>query len=281
MIMDGNGRWAASRGAARLEGHRAGVEALRRIVAHAADRGLAYLTVFGFSTENWLRPTAEVNGLFDLLHRYIDDDLERLAKDGVHIGVIGRRSGLPADVLAAIDRAQARTRDNQGLHLTIALDYGGRDEIVDAVRRIAAGAMRGEIDPETIDAEVVARHLETAHLPAPDLIIRTSGEQRLSNFLLWGAAYAEFLVLETLWPDIEEQQFDDAVAWFSTRSRRFGALAPPEPGGPAESLFRWEQCERARCPHRCANCDHFFPRSAQYARTWPAKQVSIFIKRRC
>jgi undecaprenyl diphosphate synthase len=224
MIMDGNGRWAAQRGLPRLAGHRAGVETLRRIVEHAGVRGLTHLTVFGFSTENWRRPPWEVEGLFDLLRHYIEEDLDRLARDGVRLRIIGRRTQAPADVIEAITRAEVRTRENAGLRLTIAFDYGGRDEIVRAAQRLAEAAVRGEVDLSRLTEDDFARGMDTGDLPEPDLIVRTSGEYRLSNFLLWGAAYAELYMCDTLWPEFSARDLDDAIAWFRTRQRRFGAL---------------------------------------------------------
>ncbi len=224
IIMDGNGRWAEKRGRPRTFGHSEGVEALRRTVEAAGQLGVSYLTVYGFSTENWTRPPDEVNALFDLLRLYVGRDLERLAREGVRIRVIGERDGLTPDIIDIIERAEARTQANQALHLTIAFNYGAQSEIVRAVRRIAQAAASGALAPDAITAATLSAYLDTADLPDPDLVIRTSGEQRISNFLLWQAAYAEFVFLDVLWPDFNRAAFEQALREYHGRNRRFGAV---------------------------------------------------------
>ncbi|MFZ4070472.1 MAG: isoprenyl transferase [Caulobacterales bacterium] len=224
IIMDGNGRWAKKRGRPRTFGHSEGVEALRRTVEAAGQLGVSYLTVYGFSTENWTRPPDEVNALFDLLRLYVGRDLERLAREGVRIRVIGERDGLTTDIIDIIERAEARTQTNQALHLTIAFNYGAQSEIVRAVRRIAQAAASGALAPDAITAATLSAYLDTADLPDPDLVIRTSGEQRISNFLLWQAAYAEFVFLDVLWPDFNRAAFEQALREYHGRNRRFGAV---------------------------------------------------------
>lgn len=230
VIMDGNGRWARARGRPRTFGHTEGVEALRRTVEAAGDIGLPYLTVFGFSTENWRRPVDEVNALLDLLRLYVARDLEKLTREGVRVRVIGAREGLAPDILAIIENAEARTAHNSGLNLTIAFNYGAQGEIVRAVRRIAADAAAGKLDPAKIDEGVLENYLDTADLPAPDLIVRTSGEQRMSNFLLWQAAYAELVFLDILWPDFDRAALERAIGEYRRRDRRFGGADFTAPG---------------------------------------------------
>ncbi|MDP8916751.1 MAG: polyprenyl diphosphate synthase [Pseudomonadota bacterium] len=220
--MDGNGRWAKARGVPRALGHRAGVAALKRTVQGAADLGLQWLTVFGFSTENWRRPAAEVGELMRLLKVYVDSDLARLEREGVRVHVIGRRAGLSPDILEVIDRAERRTEHNDAFHLQVAFNYGGRADVVDAARALAQAAAEGAMAPSDIDEAVFAGRLSTAQGPEPDLIIRTSGEQRLSNFLLWEAAYAEFVFQDVLWPDYGPEHLQRAIAEFTTRERRYG-----------------------------------------------------------
>jgi undecaprenyl diphosphate synthase len=225
IIMDGNGRWAKARGRPRAFGHREGVEAVRRAVRAAGDLGIRHLTLFGFSTENWTRPAEEVDALFDLLRRFVDTDLEKLAAEGVRIRIIGRREGLSDDIAGIIRRAEARTRDNDCFHLTIAFNYGGRDELARAARRLAERVEVGELSADKVDEAAFAGALDTAGLPDPDLLIRTSGEKRLSNFLLWQAAYAEFVFLDVLWPDFGAQQLAEAVDVFHARERRYGGVS--------------------------------------------------------
>jgi undecaprenyl diphosphate synthase len=222
VIMDGNGRWAAKRGRPRAFGHREGVEAVRRTVRAAGDMGVTHLTLFSFSTENWRRPVDEIDALFDLLRRYVETDLERLTGEGVRIRVIGRREGLSRELLNIVERAETRTAHNDGFHLTIAFNYGGRDELVRAARR-AAEALGADLSG--LDEAGLARFLDTDGLPDPDLVIRTSGERRISNFLLWQAAYAEFVFVDTLWPDFDGAAFAEAVSVYAGRQRRYGGLA--------------------------------------------------------
>lgn len=224
IIMDGNGRWAKARGRPRAFGHTRGVEAVRRIVESAGEMGVRHLTLFSFSTENWNRPADEVGALFELMRRYVEADLDTLAGRGVRIRIIGRREDLRADLQDIIERAETRTRDNREFHLTIAFNYGGRDEIVRASQALALAAQSGEIDAASINADVFSSHLDTADLPDVDLVIRTSGEQRISNFLLWQAAYAEFLFLDVLWPDFEPKHLAEAIESFQQRERRYGGV---------------------------------------------------------
>lgn len=224
IIMDGNGRWAKARGRPRAFGHQQGVEAVREVVRSGADLGVPCLTLFGFSTENWNRPAEEVDALFGLLRRFVDADLDSLAGDGVRIRILGRREGLSDDLIEIIDRAETRTADNDRFFLNIAFNYGGRDEIVRAVRKAAAEVAEGKLPPDGIDERVFALHLDTCDLPEPDLVIRTSGEQRLSNFLLWQAAYAELVFLDVLWPDFRREHLQEAIAEFRRRRRRFGGV---------------------------------------------------------
>ena len=222
VIMDGNGRWAAKRGRPRAFGHREGVEAVRRTVRAAGDMGVTHLTLFSFSTENWRRPVDEIDALFDLLRRYVEADLERLTGEGVRIRVIGRREGLSRELLNIVERAETRTAHNDSFHLTIAFNYGGRDELVRAARR-AAEALDGDLSG--LDEAGLARFLDTDGLPDPDLVIRTSGERRISNFLLWQAAYAELVFVDTLWPDFDDAAFAESVSVYAGRQRRYGGLA--------------------------------------------------------
>jgi undecaprenyl diphosphate synthase len=220
IIMDGNGRWAKARSRPRAFGHRAGVEAVRRTVSAAGEAGIRALTLFSFSTENWRRPVEEVDALFDLLRRYVDTDLDKLDREGVRIRMIGRRDGLSRELLSIIDRAEARTAENQRFDLIIAFNYGGRDELVRAARRAAdrPGGL------EALDEKRFAACLDTADLPDPDLVIRTSGEHRISNFLLWQAAYAELYFTDVLWPDFGEAELNAAIAEYARRERRYGAV---------------------------------------------------------
>jgi undecaprenyl diphosphate synthase len=225
VIMDGNGRWARARGRPRTFGHSEGVEALRRAVEAAGEIGLPYLTVFGFSTENWRRPAEEVNALLDLLRLYVARDLDKLEREGVRVRVIGAREGLASDILDIIARAEAKTAHNTGLNLTIAFNYGAQGEIVRAVRRIVADTAAGKLAPGEINEGLIERYLDTAELPPPDLIVRTSGEQRMSNFLLWQAAYAELVFLDVLWPDFDRATLERAIEEYRRRDRRFGTAS--------------------------------------------------------
>ena len=222
VIMDGNGRWAESRGLDRAAGHQEGVEAARRAVTSAAELGISYLTLYGFSNENWSRPPREIEDLMGLLRRYLRREVEELDRQGVRILFIGDRSRLADDIVTLLQMAEQRTRRNSGLTLTIALSYSGRQEIAQAARRLAERAASGEIDPAGIDEAALSRELFTANIPDPDLVIRTSGEKRISNFLLWQCAYAEMVFLDTLWPDFSREDFVVAVREFHRRDRRFG-----------------------------------------------------------
>lgn len=225
IIMDGNGRWAQARGLPRSEGHRRGVGAARRAVEAALDRDIEYLTLFSFSSENWSRPPEEVDFLLGLLRLFIRRDLADLLRQGVKVRVIGGRDRLPADIHAMIGEAERLTAANDRLNLIIAFNYGSREEIVGAVRRIAEKVRAGHVDPEDIDAGTLVENLDTATMPDPDLIVRTSGEYRLSNFLLWQSAYAEFVFLPLLWPDFDALALDAAIDEYATRIRRYGGLA--------------------------------------------------------
>jgi undecaprenyl diphosphate synthase len=225
IIMDGNGRWAAERRLPRAEGHRQGVESVRRTVEASLELGVTHLTLFSFSSENWARPKQEINDLFGLLRRFIRRDLADLHKNGVKIRVIGTRVGLAADILRLIDDAIELTKDNAALNLTIAFNYGARDEIARAARRIAEDVASGVIAPAEVTPERLGTYLDTADLPDPDLLIRTSGELRLSNFLLWQLAYSEFVFIDAYWPDFSREQLEAAIAEYQRRSRRFGGTS--------------------------------------------------------
>jgi len=219
-IMDGNGRWARKRGLPRLAGHRAGAENLRRVLKACGEFGIRIVTIYAFSTENWGRPKEEVEGLFNLMKEFIDKELDELHRNGVQIRHLGRMDGVPEYLQEKIRYALELTKDNDRLILNVAFNYGGRAEIVDAVRRIVADGVK----PEEIDEELISRYLYTAGLPDPDLIIRTAGEMRLSNFLLWQAAYAEYYSTPTLWPDFDEEELYKALLDYSRRERRFGLV---------------------------------------------------------
>jgi undecaprenyl diphosphate synthase len=227
IIMDGNGRWAKQRSLPRIAGHRRGAEAVRRAVTAAGEFGIAYLTLFGFSSENWKRPAGEVDDLMGLLRHYIRAEIAELHTKRVRLRVIGDRTRLPVDIVTLIDNAEALTAGNAGLRLTIALSYGGRAEIARAARDIAAAVKSGEIAPEQVDETLFARHLLTADIPDPDLVIRTSGEQRISNFLLWQTAYSELVFTDTLWPDFAKADFEKALRDYHGRERRYGASVGP------------------------------------------------------
>jgi undecaprenyl diphosphate synthase len=227
IIMDGNGRWAQGRGLPRFEGHRRGVEAVRVAVRSAIDFGVPFLTIYSFSSENWSRPAEEVAMLMGLLKRYIRHDLADLHSNDVRVRVIGERAGLPPDIIALLDEAEALTRANRGLSLIVAFNYGARQEIVEAARALAREAAAGRLDPAAIDADALAARLGAPDIPDPDLIIRTSGEQRLSNFLLWQAAYAELVFLPIHWPDFDRAAFAGALDLYAARERRFGGAGAP------------------------------------------------------
>lgn len=223
LIMDGNGRWAQARGLPRALGHREGVQALKRTVQAAPQFGIQCLTVFGFSTENWRRPAEEVSDLMGLVRSYVASDLNRLEREGVRVRVLGRRTGLPADIAAIVDRAESQTAHNSRFLLQVAFNYGGRADIVDAAQRHVDRVLAGEATG-TLDEEMLGAGLSTAGGPPVDLIVRTSGEQRLSNFLLWEAAYAEMVFQNVLWPDYGAGPLGDAVEQYMNRDRRFGGI---------------------------------------------------------
>jgi len=224
IIMDGNGRWAQARHRPRVFGHQAGVKTVRRIVEQASEIGVKCLTLYSFSTENWTRPKAEIAALFELLRKYVEDDLQTLHARGVRVRILGARTGLTPDLCEILDRVEARTQDNTLFNLNIAFNYGGRDEILRAIRKAHAA---GE-DMQSLDDKDIDKYLDTFGLPEVDLVIRTSGEKRISNFLLWQAAYAEFVFTDVLWPDFTKSDLESAINIFQTRERRFGNLGVVE-----------------------------------------------------
>ncbi len=226
IIMDGNGRWAQARGLPRTAGHQQGAEAVRRAVKGAIKQDIRYLTLYGFSSENWSRPEQEIRDLMGLLRIYLRREIKALDKEGVRFKVIGDRQRLAPDIVDLIDEAEQQTASNERLVLTIALSYGSRAEMVGAVRKIAEETASGHLRPDEITETVIDRYLYTAELPDPDLLIRTSGEQRISNFLLWQMAYTEFLFIDIHWPEFSESVMADAVENFLARDRRYGATTP-------------------------------------------------------
>ena len=222
IIMDGNGRWAKARRLPRIAGHRAGVEAVRRVVEAAPDLGIEVLTLYAFSSENWKRPPDEVADLMGLLRHYIQSEINALHKNGVRLDFIGNYRALKPDLVAMLDAARIKTAGNTRLTLIMALNYGGQDEMVRAAQALARDVAAGTLAPDAISVETLAARLDTAGLPPPDLVLRTSGEMRLSNFLLWQSAYAEFVATDMLWPDFDAAALADAIAEFATRERRFG-----------------------------------------------------------
>jgi len=227
IIMDGNGRWARARGLPRIAGHRSGAEAVRRTVSAAGELGIPYLTLFGFSSENWKRPSAEVQDLMVLLRHYLRREIAELQRNCVRLKVIGQLTRLAPDIVGMISHAETLTRENSRITLTIALSYGGRAEIVAAVQAIAAEVARGSLAAEDVDEDCLAKHLFTADIPDPDLLIRTSGEQRISNFLLWQCAYSELVFTKTLWPDFSRRDLEQAIDEYCGRERRYGASVGP------------------------------------------------------
>jgi undecaprenyl diphosphate synthase len=225
IIMDGNGRWAAARGLPRVEGHRRGVEALRRTVRAAGDLGISYLTIFSFSSENWARPPSEITDLMGLLRRFIRKDLAELHNSNVRVRIIGERADLDRDICLLLQEAEDLTRNNDGLTLVIAFNYGGRQEIALAARQLAIDVAEGRLSAADITPERLGGHLHAPDIPDPDVIIRTSGEQRLSNFLLWQAAYSELVFVPINWPDFDRATLESAIEEYRRRERRFGGLA--------------------------------------------------------
>ncbi|MBY0428265.1 MAG: isoprenyl transferase [Alphaproteobacteria bacterium] len=225
IIMDGNGRWAAARGLPRAMGHKAGIEAVRRALQSAIEASVPYLTLYGFSSENWKRPADEVQDLMGLLRLYLQGELAQLHKEKVRLRIIGDRTRFDKDIIALIEKAENLTANNTRLNLTVALSYGGRQEMVRAVQVLAEQARAGKVMPDAIDEAAVSAELYTKDIPDPDLIIRTSGEKRISNFLLWQSAYAEFVFLDTLWPDFTAEDMNRALDEFNKRERRYGARA--------------------------------------------------------
>ncbi|MBP2304044.1 isoprenyl transferase [Azospirillum melinis] len=223
IIMDGNGRWAKARGLPRTAGHKKGVDAVRRTVEAARELGIGTLTIFSFSSENWRRPEEEISDLMGLLRFYLRSEVAELHRGGVRLRVIGDRTRLSEDINRLIDNAEALTRDNRTMTLVVALSYGSRLEIVHAARRLAEEVAAGRLSPDAIDEDALSARLYTSDIPDPDLIIRTSGEKRISNFLLWQAAYAELVFVDTLWPDFTKRDLEAAIEEFHRRERRFGA----------------------------------------------------------
>lgn len=228
IIMDGNGRWAKARGLPRTAGHKAGVDALRRTIRAAADLQIPWLTLYAFSSENWSRPRAEVSDLMGLLRLFIRRDLADLHQSGVRVQIIGSRAGLEPDIVGLLTEAETLTANNKAMNLVIAFNYGSRDEITRALQSMARKVRDGELAVENITADLIDDHLDTRGIPDPDMIIRTSGEKRLSNFLLWQAAYSEFIFLPCLWPDFGKEQLIEAIAEFGRRTRRFGGVEAQE-----------------------------------------------------
>lgn len=222
--MDGNGRWAQAQGKPRLYGHQAGAKRVRQIVEACPGLGVKYLTIFAFSTENWKRTQAEVSGLMTLFRRYITKEARALRDNGIRVRFIGDRIKLDEKLVQLMDELELMTADNDLVHLTVALNYGGRDEVARATKRLVRDVKAGKLDPESVDAETLARYLDTYVLPDPDLVIRTSGEARISNFLLWQSAYSEYEFIDTLWPDFTPRIFAEIIENYARRERRFGAV---------------------------------------------------------
>ncbi|NCY01719.1 MAG: isoprenyl transferase [Planctomycetia bacterium] len=226
IIMDGNGRWAVQRGLPRIEGHRRGVDSVRRITEHCARLGIGQLTLYCLSSENWRRPAHEIDLLMQLLEQYLVGERPLLMRERIRLSMIGCRDGLPESTLAELDRTVDLCGGNEGMRLCLAINYGSRAELVAAARTLAHDARAGRIDPATIDEAALAARLDTAGMPDPDLLIRTAGEMRISNFLLWQISYAELWVTDVCWPDFAEPHLDAALAAFAARERRFGGLGP-------------------------------------------------------
>ena len=225
IIMDGNGRWATARGLSRTEGHKKGAEAAQRVVEAARDLGIPYITLFSFSSENWNRPQGEIEDLMNLLRYYLAKETDEMKKNGARLMVIGDRARLPADIVSIIQKIEKETEGNRRITVVIALSYGGRQDIVFAARELARLAKADKVDIEKIDEDIFSRYLMTRGIPDPDLMIRTSGESRISNFLMWQLAYAELFFTNTLWPDFGKADMEEAVAFFNGRDRRYGGLS--------------------------------------------------------
>jgi len=222
IIMDGNGRWARRHGVSVDEGHEAGAKSVRAVIKACRDLGIEILTLYAFSTENWRRPKAEVEALFRLLSKYVELELEKIAREGIRVSIMGRREGLSPATVADLDRCIARTKDNQGALINVAVNYGSRTEIADAARAVAREVRAGELEPEAVDEACLARRLYVPDLPDVDLLIRTSGEMRISNFMLWQISYAEIVSMRVLWPDFRRRHLRQAIATYQRRQRRFG-----------------------------------------------------------
>ena len=223
IIMDGNGRWAKARMLPRIAGHRQGAEVVRDTVSHCRELGISYLTIYAFSSENWKRPSGEIDDLMGLLKIYLRRELDQLMRSGVRMRFIGNRKRLPESIIELIEEAESKTSHNAGLTLIVALNYGGRDDIVQAAGRIAEAVAAGALESQAIDEKLFESYLDTAGIPDPDLLIRTSGEQRVSNFLLWQTAYTELVFTPVLWPDFNKAHLEDAITEFHRRERRYGA----------------------------------------------------------
>ncbi len=234
IIMDGNGRWAKARGAARKKGHQQGVEAVRELVRSLKDVGLEYLTLYGFSSENWHRPRTEVDDLMGLMRLYFKRDINEIASNNIRVRIIGSREGLSDDIVRIIDDAERKTAHNTDHNLVVAFNYGGRDEILNSMRKLADDVAAGRLLPADIDTAQFEKYLYTAGIPDPDIVIRTSGEKRLSNFLIWQSSYAELVFDDVLWPDFTKQHLLDAIAEYNRRERRFGGR-PGEASGQTEA----------------------------------------------
>ena len=222
--MDGNGRWAQARGLPRTAGHKAGAETFRRIATYCSKIGLPYLTVYAFSTENWKRPESEVRTIMELLRKYLLESIEKMVRENIGLRIVGDQSRLPESLRELIARTDELSKQTDGLKVNVCLNYGGRDEITRALRGAVRDAAAGRIRPEDVTEDFVSSRLDTAGVPDPDLLIRPGGEKRLSNYLLWQAAYAEILFSDTLWPDFDEEELDRALEWFASRKRRFGGV---------------------------------------------------------
>jgi len=235
IIMDGNGRWANDRLLPRTAGHAQGIAALRKTVAAASELGISYLTVYAFSTENWQRPQSEVQSLMSLFRRFFHADMKRLQKENVHVRFIGQREGLDSDIAGLIREAEKMTATNTGLNLTVAFNYGAREELVIAAKSLARDAATGRLNPATIEENMFSYRLHTAGFPDIDLVVRAGGEKRISNFLLWQAAYAEFIFLDVLWPDFGKAHLEAVLREYACRNRRFGRLPQEKSEGPSRS----------------------------------------------